>query len=151
MANSPIEARPRLTVILILVPRALHDSNGAVVKVPFSFSIGHTELEGGRYTVRLDKKILRLTAENSTKGEDCDAITVANATDSASGTLVFVECGGRYFLSKAFWPLGQNAFEKEELSSEARAGAMPRPYQNPIQSYAYMFPSHSNRVEIAPG
>ena len=152
MTNPLHLERFRPTLIFILVPRALLESNISVVKVPFTFHLANTKFESGRYIVRLDKNVLRLTAENCAKGGDCGAITVANSTDSATGTLVFVEFGGRYLLSKAFWPLGRTTYEHEQVRREPDRAVPPNPYQNSIQPYVFLRPqSQPTMLEIPSG
>jgi hypothetical protein len=152
MTNPLHLERFRPTLVFILVPRALHESNISVVRVPFTFHLTNTKFESGRYIVRLDKNLLRLTAENCAKGGDCGAITVANSTDSAAGTLVFVEFAGRYLLSKAFWPLGRNTYEQEQVRRGTDRAAPPNPYQNSFQPYPFLHAqSQPTTLEIPSG
>jgi len=104
MSQASIDARPTLNVIFILVTRPSIRQDGSVVNIPFRFHAGGSELESGRYLVRHhDENILRFTAIRST-GTFAEAMIIGSRTDSASGTLVFLENGNRYLLAKVLWP-----------------------------------------------
>jgi len=60
-------------------------------------------MESGSYLVRrFDDNVLRFTLSRTTSTPEI--MILGNRAESGSGTLVFIECGDRYLLSKAFWP-----------------------------------------------
>ena len=105
MAKSVTEKHLRLTVVFILVARASQDPRIGAVNIPFPFRIDNTDLNSGHHIVRVDKDQLSFTTKEDPEKIDCVAVTAAR-TESAWGTLAFVECGSRYILCKAFWPSG---------------------------------------------
>ena len=109
----------KLTLVFILVTRSSFDAPDVAVRIPFRFCVGGRECESGRYLVRLDKDVIRLSAENFMAGCDC-AVVAVRKSNSATGTLVFVECGGRYLLSKTFWPVHDCDRLKDHAGSLSR-------------------------------
>jgi hypothetical protein len=138
MTESVTEKHLRFTVVFILVARASHDSSIGTVNIPFPFRIDNTELDSGRYIVRLDNNQLKFGTKDSSEDTDCVdclAVTAAAQTESACGTLAFVECGRRYILCKAFWPLGWSKHLSEK-TTEALNG-FELPFQGQIEESGY--------------
>src|SRR5689334_18922964 len=100
MLTSASEKHLRTTVVFILVARASQDPRIGAVHIPFPFRIDNTHLNSGNYSVRLDEDRLRFTTRENCEAIGCVADTAATRTESAFGTLAFVQCGERYILSK---------------------------------------------------
>ena len=127
MPESSLDARPTLNVIFILVTRPSIRQDGSVVNIPFRFHAGGTEMESGRYTVKYyDENILRFTAIRST-GTRAEAMIIGSRTDSASGTLVFLENGNRYLLAKVLWPSVPAGHGADTPNRTIQKEAVPEP------------------------
>src|SRR5690349_13531115 len=99
MKQAAANTRPTLNVTIILVTRPSILSDGSLVNIPFRFHAGGIEMENGSYLVRrFDDNVLRFT-HTRTSGTP-EIMILGNRAESGSGTLVFLECGDRYLLSK---------------------------------------------------
>ncbi len=117
MQRYGIQPIVRSTVIFILVAEAARGSDISLVNIPFSFCVGKTAMDSGCYEVHMLDDRLRLTNGSGKKAADSVFLNVSEGGESAAGTLVFIESGERYLLSKVFWPAKSCDLEgRSELS-----------------------------------
>jgi hypothetical protein len=103
--NGVLPLPDSLTVVLILVAESPGRSGVSIVNIPFRFRMGPREMQPGRYVLNLtDEGVLGLRAMDTSESSECRIVRVETASPSKKGTLVFVEQGGGYVLTKAFWP-----------------------------------------------
>ena len=95
-----------LSLLFVLAVHASWDPDLSIVHIPFDFYVGEHEMEQGTYIIRLEDNVLRLASQTKKSVDGCcrSVIIPATQTDSMNGTLVFVQYGRRYVLSKGFWP-----------------------------------------------
>jgi hypothetical protein len=125
MKEAANNTRPTLNVIFILVTRPSIRPDGSVVNIPFRFHAGGIEMESGRYVVRpYEDNVLRFSALRTATAQP-EIMILGNQAGSGSGTLVFLECGDRYLLCKAFWPAVRAERTKDESSCAAQRNSQP--------------------------
>jgi hypothetical protein len=69
------------------------------VNVPFAFTMGHSYMEAGRYTVRQHSPFL-IQLSNNEKTAILATVPASNQTPSTKSSLVFQQVDGEYILTR---------------------------------------------------
>src|SRR5262245_38450171 len=101
MHAEDLSSRP--TIVFIIVTRTSDASAACRVRVPFNFYAGGRPFHMGDYTIIRRHNGIDITGEGQLETQKVN-VAVQKSGESAHGTLVFIEFGNHYLLSKAFWP-----------------------------------------------